>query len=201
MKKISFLILIIFLMQSVLYSQDILHKLEKVNLKLIEHSAIKRTKKKMDISKEKQLSTYPYFTVFFNTKIEYEHCSVADLFGNMRVSYNNTESFVFDDSLSVLATVTKKHVYVNHNRELIKEYMYIRYFHKLKPEFIFRVFNTPMQNYLFLCYKNNDIYIVYMSNNEDRIISYPLSEFDCRLLYFDDFFQIKEENLPQFPQK
>ncbi len=201
MKKISSLILIIFLSQSVVYSQDILLTIQKANLKLLEHSAIKQTRKKMNLPNFEHLSTFSYFAINFKNKIDNEHCSIAGLLSNMRFCFKDPVSFVFDDSLNVLAEVNKRRVFINFKPEILKEYMYIRYFYNLKPDYIFRIFNTSYRNYLFLCYKNNNIYVVYLSNNDDRIISYALSDFDCRLLYFDDSFQMKVEDLPRLPQE
>lgn len=203
MKFYSFIFLSLFLSQSIVFSQELLYEVKTVNMSKIEKSAIKRTKHKLNFSKDKKLSTYSYFWVKSNkenTTIS-ANCSTREILNNISLLFRSPETYVFDDSLNVVSIVTKNRIYPNYKVDN-KDNLFVKYFDKLKPEIIFGLFESPINSRLFFCYKENNLFIVYLSNDEQRIISTPVSEFyDCKKLFIKDLLIIKEKDLPIFPQK
>lgn len=180
MKRIAFILTVILFVLPDLHSQNILDQLKKYNLKKIEYKAIKRTRKQLKIPKDKNLSAISYFLVGTIKDYNQDTGRTSELLLNLELKYKDVSSFVYDDSLNVLAVTNtaSKQVLPNFNPDICKEYLYVKFFKEIAPEYImmliFKSDNLP--SILYLYYKEKNIYLAYISEDETKIISYPLNE-------------------------
>lgn len=180
MKRIIFILTMIIFILPDLHSQNILDQLKKYNLKKIEYKAIKKTRKQLKVPKDKNLSAISYFLVGTIKDYNQDTGTTSELLLNLELKYNQVTCFVYDDSLNVLAeaNTVSKQVAPIFNPEICKRHLYVKFFKEIAPEYImmlvFKSENLP--SILYLYYKENNIYLAYMSKDETKIIYYPLSE-------------------------
>jgi len=180
MKRIAFILTVILFVLPDLHSQNILDQFKKYNLKRIEYKAIKRTRKQLKVPKDKNLSAISYFLVGTIKDYNQDTGTTSELLLNLELKYNQVSCFVYDDSLNVLAltNTASKQVLPNFNPDICKEYLYVKFFKEIAPEYImmlvFKSENLP--SILYLYYKEKNLYLAYMSEDETKIISYPLNE-------------------------
>ena len=166
-------------------SQNILSKVAKYDLKKIEQKAIESSKKKLGISKGTTIGALAYFIVFFQYQTEKnKECSSTDLLEHLSLSRNKPfKCYIYDEENCILATTEKDRVLKNFNSVYYKEYLYIDFFTYLKPEYIFYNIDSPTINPMYFCYKDSEIFIIYLSDDNEKLISTPLSEIkDCSWL-------------------
>ena len=171
MKKIFFIILLFcYAVEGI--SQNILSKVAKYDLKKIEQKAIESSKKKLGISKGTTIGALAYFIVFFQYQTE-----------------KNKECSSTEENC-ILATTEKDRVLKNFNSVYYKEYLYIDFFTYLKPEYIFYNIDSPTINPMYFCYKDSEIFVIYLSDDNEKLISTPLSEIkDCSWLNSSEKFK------------
>ena len=157
-----------------LKSQSILKEIKKYDLGQIENQVRERAKKKLKITNTKNLLVTTYFKVGL---LDYFHNSsgtVSEFLENFKLQVKYTESFVYNDSLRLISIVTDKLVMQSFIPK--HEFLYLKYFNELKPEWIFKYVYAPTRSPMYFCYKKGDIFIVYLSDDISKIISYPLKD-------------------------
>lgn len=191
MKKIFFIILLFcYAVEGI--SQNILSKVAKYDLKKIEQKAIESSKKKLGISKGTTIGALAYFIVFFQYQTEKnKECSSTDLLEHLSLSRNKPfKCYIYDEENCILAITEKDRVLKNFNSVYYKEYLYIDFFTYLKPEYIFYNINSSTINPMYFCYKDSEIFVIYLSDDNEKLISTPLSEIkDCSWLNSSEKFK------------
>ena len=175
MKKIFFIILLFcYAVEGI--SQNILSKVAKYDLKKIEQKAIESSKKKLGISKGTTIGALAYF---------------IDLLEHLSLSRNKPfKCYIYDKENCILATTEKDRVLKNFNSVYYKEYLYIDFFTYLKPEYIFYNIDSPTINPMYFCYKDSEIFVIYLSDDNEKLIFIPLSEIkDCSWLNSSEKFK------------
>ena len=180
MKRIAFILTVILFVLPDLHSQSVLDQFKKYNLKKIEYKAIKKTRKQLKIPKDKNLSAISYFLVGTIKDYNQNMGTTSELLLNLELKYNHVTCFVYDDSLNVLAeaNTVSKQVAPIFNQKISKRDLYVKFFKEIAPEYIMMlVFKSDkLPSILYLYYKEKNLYLAYMSEDETKINSYPLNE-------------------------
>ncbi|ASF42601.1 hypothetical protein [Capnocytophaga endodontalis] len=182
MKKI-FLILLFCVFYTIEgQAQRILSELRRYDLKEVELRTIRKVKRKLRLPKELSVGTIHYFVVTFSEHMRKGNpCSSNELLKYLKLE-TNPIGFVYNRNNYVILAKTsyRGNVFKEYSPDYFKEYLYIKFFTEFKPQYIFLNLDSRTKNTMYLCYKDNEIFIVYLSDNNEKIICKPLSDIeDC----------------------
>ena len=155
------------------HAQNILADISKYNLTKIEHQAIRKTRKLLKTDKKRNLSVFTFYPVYISGSFSQESCTVDDFFNSLKL-WNKYNCYVYDDSLNIVAMKMDNRVF--HYSNTTSDNMYIKYIKELNPEYVFDYITSLMRCPMYFCYRDGEIIIVHLSDDDKDIISYPLSE-------------------------
>ena len=169
--------MLFFLVSENTFSQSLLKKADRYDLEKVGKRAIRKTRWQLNIPKKQHLKAFCYYQVFFPANFNQEKGSgtVDDFIGLFDLAEDKYWGYVYDDSLNMLTYIMGRRVLPY--ASTTPDSLYVQYITELSPEYIFGNSDTP-NCWMFFCYKDKEITLVFLDYFCEKIVSYPLSELE-----------------------
>ena len=177
--RIFFILTLLLKLHPHLHGQNVLERLQKINVEKIQKSAVKQTKRKINGLTDVNLRVQPIFNVTtINDFISESGYTENDLLHNLTFVHNNIPtSIVYTDSLEFVSRVYGKDAVKIFNQDLAKKNISLEVLNKFNFQFILELcfHSFPTSTTVYLCYRDSTISIVKSNQKGDFEIT-PLSE-------------------------